>query len=127
MKRLGVFVAFIVLGTIVAYQDELPSEGEVLMGAFTLAGFAASLVIDNRTRRRIPVLMRGVFQFNATRGEGIVDDLSVRGCKLRSTTEFQPGVQLQLDVYPTVEDDPITVRNALVRWSSGGEFGVQFG
>lgn len=82
MRRGVIFVAFILVGSLMAYSDAITVEGEVLMATFTLLGFLTILLMEDRKALRFPVLMRTVFVCsNAMAGEGVVDDVSMAGCK----------------------------------------------
>lgn len=75
-------MAFILVGSLMAYSDAITVEGEVLMATFTLLGFLTILLMEDRKALRFPVLMRTVFVCsNAMAGEGVVDDVSMAGCK----------------------------------------------
>jgi hypothetical protein len=60
-------------------------------------------------------------------GEGVLQDLSHFGCRMKSDTSLQPGTELELCFfYGSQEAVPIRVELALVRWTKGQEFGVKF-
>jgi hypothetical protein len=56
----------------------------------------------------------------------VVEDVSVNGCKVRSTKPATVKTDLRLQFYPPGQASPIEVEQAVVRWSGHGEFGVQF-
>jgi PilZ domain len=127
MKRLMIFVGFSVVGPILAYTDALLFEQEVVMAIFILVGFMASLVVEDRTEDRFPILMHAVYAYsNSTAGEGVVEDVSMSGCKVRSTTPATLKAELRLQFYPSGEVPPIEIQKAFVRWTKDGQFGVQF-
>jgi len=79
-------MGFSLVGALLDYSDVIVSEGQLVMATFTIAGFVASLVMQHRKDARFPVLMHAVYAYsNATAGEGVAENLSVSGCKLRST------------------------------------------
>ena len=120
-------MGFSLVGALLDYSDVIVSEGQLVMATFTIAGFVASLVMQHRKDARFPVLMHAVYAYpNATAGEGVAESLSVSGCKLRSTTPASSGAELRLELYPASEVPPIEIEKAFVRWTSEGQFGVQF-
>lgn len=126
-KRVLVVVGFSVVGALLDYSDVIVSEGQLVMATFTLAGFLVSLVMQHRKDARFPVLMHAVYAYpNSTAGEGVAESLSVSGCKLRSMTPAPSGSELRLELYPANEVLPIEIEKAFVRWTSEGQFGVQF-
>lgn len=117
----------ILLGMLDAYCDAIASEGEILMGVFTLAGFVMILLMDYRQEVRFPILMRTVFADSHSKaGEGVVQNVSMGGCKVKSTTTLPPGAELRLLLYPPSEAPQIEIQKAIVRSSGDGQFGVQF-
>ncbi len=61
-----------------------------------------------------------------TSGAGTASDLSVRGCRVLSDTRVYSGMQMELRLYRPDDLMPMEVHQALVRWSKGREFGLQF-
>ena len=66
-------------------------------------------------------------------GEGVGLDLSVRGCRVRVSrlkipTRVTRGIELQLHLILPENDhySPVDVERAVVLWSEGDEFGVEF-
>jgi len=97
------------------------------MAVFMLAGFVASLAVEDRRDGRFPIVMHAVYVYcNSTTGEGVVEDVSLRGCKVKSTTPATSGAELRLQFYPPGQALPIEIQKALVRWTGNGQFGVQF-
>lgn len=127
MKRLLIFVGFSLVGVVLAFTDALVFEQEVVMGMFMIVGFLGSLVIEDRQAARFPVIMHAVYTYtNASGGEGVVEDVSVNGCKVRSTKPATVNAELRLQFYPPGQAAPIEIQQAVVRWSGDGEFGVEF-
>jgi hypothetical protein len=58
--------------------------------------------------------------------EGTMFDLSVRGCAVTSMSSVQPGSAVRILIRETNLGSPVTIESATVRWSEGGEFGVEF-
>jgi PilZ domain len=59
-------------------------------------------------------------------GEGSVVDLSIRGCRIESSTDVQPGAALEVQIGTSAQELPILIQVAVVRWSRGREFGLEF-
>ena len=85
-------------------------------------------MIECREYPRIPVDM--LVSFSDTKKtdmrEGTMFDLSVRGCAVTSMSSIQPGSAVKILIRATDLGSPITINSAAVRWSEGGEFGVEF-
>jgi len=127
LRRLIIVVGFSLVGVVLAFSDALVFEQEVVMAVFMLAGFVASLAVEDRRDGRFPIVMHAVYVYcNSTTGEGVVEDVSLRGCKVKSTTPATSGAELRLQFYPPGQALPIEIQKALVRWTGNGQFGVQF-
>jgi hypothetical protein len=59
-------------------------------------------------------------------GEGSVVDLSIRGCRIESPTDVQPGASLEVRIAAIEHEPTIQIQQALVRWSRGRQFGLEF-
>ena len=60
-------------------------------------------------------------------GEGLLTDLSLGGCRIeRTDTHIERRAMLTLSLYPSLEESPLTVDAAVVRWSSDLACGVEF-
>jgi hypothetical protein len=57
---------------------------------------------------------------------GLVRDLSVGGCRVRSQAIVVPGDFLGMLISLPGRDAPLAISLATVRWSIGQEFGVEF-
>ncbi len=127
MKRLTIFVGFSLVGVVLAFTDALLFEQEVVMGIFMLVGFIGSLIVEDRHRPRFPVLMHAVYTYSdSSGGEGVVEDVSLNGCKVRSTKPAKIKTELRLQFFPPGQAHAIEIHQAVVRWTGDGEFGVQF-
>ena len=127
IKRVMIFVGFSLAGVVLALTDALLFEQEVVMAIFMLVGFMGSLVVEDRQYPRFPIIMHAVYGYSdSSGGEGVVEDVSMNGCKVRSTKVAKVKAELRLRFYPPGEDLPIEIQEAVVRWAGDGEFGVQF-
>ena len=85
--------------------------------------------MDARKFGRFAVQCSITFSGDHIVGEGIVIDLSKRGCKATvviSSQSVRPGTYLKLRLYPPDQAAPIDVDWAEVRWAKGQEFGLEF-
>src|SRR6478672_4177052 len=79
-----------------------------------------------RYRQRIRFKIPIVFTMGSQIGEGRVLDLTIPGCLIESPIKVPKGQSLQLKMYLTGLETPLTVSLAVVRWSNGTQFGVEF-
>jgi len=83
--------------------------------------------MEQRKNLRFHVQFRSSFSsIGLVGGEGIVVDLSIRGCRIESPTDVQPGVSLEVRIAAIEHEPPIQIQQALVRWSRGRQFGLEF-
>ncbi|MFO0768687.1 MAG: PilZ domain-containing protein [Nitrospiraceae bacterium] len=57
---------------------------------------------------------------------GSLLDLSLRGCRIFSTTAVLPGTTLQLQVHLSENAPPLTIDQGIVRWCRDKHFGLEF-
>lgn len=53
-------------------------------------------------------------------------DLSVRGCRIESSTHILAGTVLELRIFASDEEAPLGIDQVIVRWTRGRVFGVEF-
>jgi len=83
--------------------------------------------MEQRRNPRFHVQFRSSFSsITMIGGQGTLVDLSVRGCRIESATEVQPGTSLEVRIAVVGQEHPIHVQGALVRWSRDGQFGLEF-
>jgi hypothetical protein len=83
--------------------------------------------MDKRKCPRFLVRFRSSFStINVIGGEGNVVDLSIRGCRVASLTDVQPGASLDVLIETDDHEPPIKIQQAVVRWSRVKEFGLEF-
>jgi hypothetical protein len=83
--------------------------------------------MDNRKDPRFPVEFRSSFSSaNIVSGMGILGDLSIRGSRVSSTTQVNPGTVVELRIEVSDEEPPLQVKQAVVRWCRDSSFGVEF-
>jgi hypothetical protein len=82
--------------------------------------------MEQRKHARYQVEYAGSFSGDTISAQRVILDLSAVGCKARSTVVVEKGdfVEVLIDVprYAT----PLQVALAVVRWSNGQEFGLEF-
>ena len=84
-------------------------------------------MMEQRKHLRFHVQFRSSFSSIAmVGGEGSVVDLSIRGCRIESPTDVQPGASLEVRIATIEHEPPIQIQQALVRWSRGRQFGLEF-
>ena len=82
---------------------------------------------EKRKHPRFPVQFRSSFSsVNLIGGEGLLLDLSVRGCRIESRTPVQPGTELRLHIHLSQGGDLLEITVARVRWSHDQRFGAEF-
>ena len=83
--------------------------------------------MEQRKNPRFPVRFRSSFtSLNIVGGDGNITDLSLRGCRVESSTEVRPGTSLELRIHPSEDEPALKIREAVVRWSRAQQFGVEF-
>lgn len=83
--------------------------------------------MDSRKYPRFPVRFRSSFSsINIVSGTGILEDLSICGCRVSSATAVQPGTEVELRLELPNKESPIVIKRAVVRWFRDGEFGLEF-
>ena len=83
--------------------------------------------MEQRKNPRFPVRFRSSFtSLNVVGGDGSITDLSLRGCRVESQIEVRPGTSLELRIHPSEHEPPLHIQEAVVRWSRGQQFGVEF-
>lgn len=84
-------------------------------------------MLEQRQTARFPVRFHSSFtSTNVVGGEGSVVDISVRGCRIETSTHLLPGTVLELRLYLSQDDPPLGVTKAVVRWVRSRFFGVEF-
>jgi hypothetical protein len=84
-------------------------------------------MMEQRKNLRFPVKFRSSFSsIGMVGGEGSIVDLSIRGCRIESSIDVQPGASLDVRIKVVGSEPPIHIQAAVVRWSRGEEFGLEF-
>ncbi len=83
--------------------------------------------MEQRKSLRFPVNFRSSFSsIGMVGGEGSLVDLSIRGCRIESPVDVQPGASLEVRIKAIEHEPPIQIQAAIVQWSRGREFGLEF-
>jgi hypothetical protein len=83
--------------------------------------------VEHREHPRFPIHFRSSFtSANLVSGDGQLQDLSIRGCRIASVVEVKPGTALELRIQAFDEAPAIHVKEAVVRWSRDDHFGLEF-
>ena len=79
-----------------------------------------------RYRERVQLNIPVIFTMGTHLGEGRVLDLTVPGCLIKSPVTVRKGQTVQLKMNLPGLKKPFTVSLAVVRWTDGKTFGVEF-
>ncbi len=82
--------------------------------------------VEQRKDPRFPVHWPMVFSGAHKEGGGTVTNLSMHGCAVESHTRVPTGTRLELCALFPKDHRPVVPDLAVVRWSSGGKFGLEF-
>ncbi|MDH5498324.1 MAG: PilZ domain-containing protein [Nitrospira sp.] len=83
--------------------------------------------MEQRKDTRFPVEFRSSFSSaNVVAGDGTLNDLSIRGCRVFSLIDMKPGTILQLRIHASGDEPPIQISQSVVRWCRAGSFGCEF-
>src|SRR6185295_8659630 len=84
-------------------------------------------IMEQRKNLRFHVKFRSSFSsIGMVGGEGTLVDLSIRGSRIESLTDVQPGASLEVRITVIDDEPPIKIQQALVRWTRGRQFGIEF-
>ena len=79
-----------------------------------------------RYQKRISIHSPVSFSIGSHVGEGVVLDLTIPGCLIRSPIGLKKGEYVQLRMLLPGMKIPFSVTMAAVRWNKGTHFGVEF-
>ncbi len=82
--------------------------------------------MDRRKDPRLAVPLPIAFSGDEVAGEGLVSSISKKGCTVVSIEKVQPGALLDLRIQLPEDDSPMEVGLAIVRWSRGERWGLEF-
>jgi hypothetical protein len=79
-----------------------------------------------RYKQRIRLKFPVKFAWNSQVGEGQIVDLTNPGCQIESGVAVKEAQSLHLELYLPEREFPLSVTLAVVRWTKGKRFGVEF-
>ena len=82
--------------------------------------------MDQRKHARYPVEYAGSFLGDGITASGVILNLSVAGCRAHSECTITGGDLLRVLIDIPRYQAPLQVELAMVRWSNGQEFGMEF-
>ena len=82
--------------------------------------------MKSRKHPRYRVEYCGSFSGERIRAPGVILDLSPSGCRARSDSPSTIGEALRVLIDVPRYETPLQVTRAVVRWSKGQEFGIEF-
>ena len=83
--------------------------------------------MEQRQHPRFPVRFHSSFSsVNLVAGDGLVVDLSLQGCGILSSVDVLPGTMLELRIYPSNNEGPLAIGEAVVRWCRDSRVGLEF-
>jgi PilZ domain-containing protein len=82
--------------------------------------------LEQRKHARLGTAYLALFSGEKIRAQGVVLDLSVAGCRIRSAVEFTKGEFFGVVIDVPWYVNPLDVPLAVVRWSNGQECGMEF-
>lgn len=59
-------------------------------------------------------------------GNGVVSNLSMKGCKVESEATVEPGDHISLSLTLPGDESPLVIELATVRWAGERHFGLEF-
>lgn len=84
---------------------------------------------EKRRHLRYPVQYRlrytGKIGSRYVRGEGVLVDVSLEGCGIQGSCPVEQGHELTLQIDLPLKKLAVTLNRAVVRWASGGRFGIE--
>jgi PilZ domain len=82
--------------------------------------------MNRRKHPRFQVELRCNFSSDQIAGDGIVLDLAMEGCRMRSNTPVPPGAYVRLFITLLGQIAPLPVELAVIRWSRASQLGLEF-
>ena len=82
--------------------------------------------MSKRIHARVMVHRRVEYRHARGQGDGMLLDLSLRGCSIQGAPPFPCGTRLRLQFWLPDQSQPVKVELAAVRWVTDDQFGVSF-
>lgn len=82
--------------------------------------------MSKRGNDRVSVRRKVEFQHAQGKGEGVLLDLSLKGCRIQGVYPSSSGTRLRLQLWLPDQSQPMKVDLAAVQWIKKNQFGVSF-
>jgi hypothetical protein len=82
--------------------------------------------VDRRQYLRLSTHVRATIIDKPSRGDEVVTDLSMGGCRLKIQTPLSPGTLFHLQLRPSEPEQVITLQAVLVRFADADSMGLEF-
>ena len=79
-----------------------------------------------RKHDRVHVQGRVEYRTAWGRGEGMLIDLTLQGCRIKGAHSFSCGIRVWLQIWLPDQAQPVNAEQAVVRWVKDDQFGVSF-
>ena len=80
----------------------------------------------SRTYHRFPLFYPVIFGGAPFVGEGVLSNLSLRGCSVMSDREVLCGSEVRVSVLLPNQQPALSIELGMIKWVQGHEFGVEF-
>jgi diguanylate cyclase (GGDEF)-like protein len=82
--------------------------------------------MEHRMHQRYPVRFKSIFSMDGVHiVDGVVTDLSFKGCRLKSPIQIPFNITIELHIRPD-QHAPVYISRAVVRWEVDTVFGLEF-
>ena len=82
--------------------------------------------MSKRIHSRVTINRRVAYQHVKGQGEGIILDMSLKGCRIRGVAPGLCGMRLRLQLWLPDQSQPVKVELAAIRWVQKNIFAVSF-
>lgn len=83
-------------------------------------------LVDRRENERLPCDIPAAFSLGKERGEGLVTDIAMGGCAMKTGARLPLGSRLTLQLQLFATEPPVTIEVAMVRSLRSDSLGLQF-
>ena len=82
--------------------------------------------MSKRIHARVVMQRRVEYRYAQGHGDGMLINLSLRGCRIKGASSFSCGTRLRLQLWLPDQAQPMEIEQAIVRWVKADQFGVSF-
>lgn len=86
----------------------------------------SEILREQRRHVRLAVNLPISFEGDGSKGDGKIINISRGGCAVESAVSLKSGQYVRADLHPPSQQAPLVVDLAVVRWSTGAAFGLEF-